>query len=82
MSLVGPRPEEPQVVAGYSDWQRRCRAVKPGLTGPMQIHGRKRLSLDERLQLDLAYIEHASLGQDLVILLRSIPAVWSGFGAE
>ncbi len=81
MSLVGPRPEEPHIVATYSDAQRRRLAVRPGLTGPMQIHGRKRLALDERVKLELAYIERASLFGDLVILLRSIPAVLSGDGA-
>ncbi len=81
MSLVGPRPEEPRIVALYSDWHRQRLAVKPGLTGPMQVSGRGSLSLDERVRLELDYIEHYSLGRDLSILLRSVTAVLSGDGA-
>ncbi|MCC7361777.1 MAG: sugar transferase [Anaerolineales bacterium] len=81
MSLVGPRPEEPRVVAGYTDWHRARLAVKPGLTGPMQINGRGDLPLDDRVRLELEYIEHYSFGRDLVILLRTVPAVLRGDGA-
>jgi lipopolysaccharide/colanic/teichoic acid biosynthesis glycosyltransferase len=81
MSLVGPRPEEAHVVAQYSDWHRLRLAVKPGLTGPMQVNGRGSLSLNERVRLELDYINHYSLGRDLSILLRSVPAVLSGDGA-
>jgi len=81
MSLVGPRPEEVPVVSLYNDWHRRRLAVKPGITGPMQINGRGTLTLDERVQLELDYIEHYSLTRDLVILLRTIPAVIRGQGA-
>jgi lipopolysaccharide/colanic/teichoic acid biosynthesis glycosyltransferase/glycosyltransferase involved in cell wall biosynthesis len=81
MSLVGPRPEEPRIVALYTDWHRQRLAVKPGLTGPMQINGRGDLSLDERVQLELDYIQHYSVWRDLDILWRSIPAVISGQGA-
>ncbi len=81
MSLVGPRPEEPRVVAQYNDWHRRRLAVKPGLTGPMQVNGRGQLALDERVRLELEYIENYSLWRDVEILLRSIPVVLSGQGA-
>jgi lipopolysaccharide/colanic/teichoic acid biosynthesis glycosyltransferase len=81
MSLVGPRPEEPRVVAQYEDWHRQRLAVKPGLTGPMQVSGRGRLSLDERVRLELDYIEDYTLWRDVEILLRSFPAVISGRGA-
>jgi len=81
MSLVGPRPEEPRIVAQYSDWHRQRLAVKPGLSGPMQVNGRGSLSLDDRVRLELDYINHYSLGRDLSILLRSVPAVLSGDGA-
>lgn len=82
MSLVGPRPEEPRVVAHYSSHHRRRLAVRPGITGPMQIDARADLSLDERVELDLAYIEDQSLGRDLVILARTIPVVLRGKGAR
>ncbi len=81
MSLVGPRPEEARIVALYTDAQRRRLAVKPGMTGPMQVSGRGRLSLEERLALELDYIEHYSLRRDLVLLWRTIFAVLRGDGA-
>ncbi len=81
MSLVGPRPEQIEVVARYTDDQRRRLAVKPGLTGPMQVNGRGDLPFEERLALELAYIEKYSLRRDLRILVRTIPAVVRGDGA-
>jgi lipopolysaccharide/colanic/teichoic acid biosynthesis glycosyltransferase/glycosyltransferase involved in cell wall biosynthesis len=82
MSLIGPRPEESQVVARYTDWHRRRLAVKPGITGPMQVHGRGDLPLDKRVKLELDYIENYSLWRDIKILLRTIPAVLRGDGAR
>jgi lipopolysaccharide/colanic/teichoic acid biosynthesis glycosyltransferase len=82
MSLVGPRPEEPRVVAYYSDRQRRRLAMRPGITGPMQIGGRADLSLDERTQLELDYIDNYSLWRDVVILLHTIPVALHGKGAR
>jgi lipopolysaccharide/colanic/teichoic acid biosynthesis glycosyltransferase/GT2 family glycosyltransferase len=81
MSLVGPRPEECWVVAQYDDRQRARLAVKPGLTGPMQVGGRGSLDMEQRLALEMDYIENCSLWKDLAILSRSIPAVLSGRGA-
>lgn len=81
MSLVGPRPEEARIVARYNDWQRRRLAVRPGITGPMQINGRGALSLNDRVRLELEYIEHYSLLTDCHILLKTIPAVFQGHGA-
>lgn len=81
MSLVGPRPEEARIVALYHDQQRRRLAIKPGLTGPMQVSGRGNLNLSERLQLELDYIEHYSLLRDLRIILSTLPAILHGNGA-
>jgi lipopolysaccharide/colanic/teichoic acid biosynthesis glycosyltransferase len=81
MSLVGPRPEETHVVQIYEDWHRKRLAVRPGITGPMQINGRGDLSLDERVELELAYIEEHSLWIDLLILLKTVPVVLLGKGA-
>lgn len=81
MSLVGPRPEEARMVARYTDDQRRRLAVKPGLTGPMQVNGRGDLPFDERLRLELDYIEHYSLARDVAILARTLPVVLEGAGA-
>jgi len=81
MSLVGPRPEELWVVEKYNDDQRKRLAVKPGLTGPMQVAGRGELHMDARLALELDYIQNYSLWKDLRILLQTIPALLSGKGA-
>ena len=81
MSLVGPRPEETRIVKHYSDWHRQRLAVKPGITGPMQVNGRAELDLDERVALDLAYIRDHSVWKDLVILVKTVIAVLSGRGA-
>lgn len=82
MSLVGPRPEEARVVALYDDYQRRRLAVKPGITGPMQINGRGDLPFAERLRLELDYIENYSLWRDIEILWQTLPAVLAGRGAH
>jgi lipopolysaccharide/colanic/teichoic acid biosynthesis glycosyltransferase/glycosyltransferase involved in cell wall biosynthesis len=82
MSLVGPRPEEVRVVEGfYSDWHRQRLAVKPGITGPMQVNGRGDLTLDERVQLELDYIQNHSIWKDITLLARTVVAVISGHGA-
>jgi lipopolysaccharide/colanic/teichoic acid biosynthesis glycosyltransferase/GT2 family glycosyltransferase len=82
MSLVGPRPEVPQVAEDYyADWHWAKFGVRPGMTGPMQVNGRGDLDLDERARLELAYIEKRSLWQDLCILARTFPAVLSGRGS-
>ena len=82
MSLVGPRPEEERIVQLYQDYHRRRLAVKPGMTGPMQVNGRGELSFSERLQLELDYIEHYSLRRDFEILLHTVPAMLRGHGAK
>ncbi len=70
MSLVGPRPEQPWVVDQYYSEQKKRLSVKPGLTGPMQINGRGLLGNDERVQLEMDYVENYSLYRDLVILIK------------
>jgi exopolysaccharide biosynthesis polyprenyl glycosylphosphotransferase len=81
MSLVGPRPEMPFIVAGYDEWQRRRLAVKPGITGLWQILGRKDLPMHQNLQYDFYYIRNRSLALDASILLRTAGAVLSRRGA-
>jgi lipopolysaccharide/colanic/teichoic acid biosynthesis glycosyltransferase len=80
MSLVGPRPALPEQVARYDDAQRRRLAVRPGLTGWAQIHGRNALSWPARIRLDVWYVEHRSLALDLQILLRTPGTILSGRG--
>ncbi|MFL5900516.1 MAG: sugar transferase [Solirubrobacterales bacterium] len=81
MSLVGPRPEEEAVVALYDDRQRIRLAVKPGLTGPMQVYGRGDLTFEERLAMERDYLDNLSVAGDLAILLRTPSAIVRGDGA-
>ena len=81
MSLVGPRPEQIDLVARYSPEERVRLAVKPGLTGPMQISGRGELTLDERVAVEREYIENLTLGRDLRILAMTMSAVLGARGA-
>jgi len=81
MSLVGPRPEEEAVVALYDERQRTRLAVKPGLTGPMQVYGRGDLSFEERLAMERDYLDNISLTSDLALLLRTPAAILRGSGA-
>lgn len=78
MSLVGPRPGLPYQVEQYNETQRRRLQVRPGLTGWAQVNGRNLIDWAERIRLDIDYIERFSLGLDLRILARSIPAVLGG----
>jgi exopolysaccharide biosynthesis polyprenyl glycosylphosphotransferase len=81
MSLVGPRPEQVELVERYTPEERFRLAVKPGLTGPMQVFGRGRLTLHERLALERDYIENLSLGRDLRILALTVAPLLTGRGA-
>ena len=82
MSLVGPRPEEESVVALYDKRQRLRLAVKPGITGPMQVYGRSDLTFEERLALVRDYLDNLSIAGDLAILMRTPRAVVRGEGAH
>ena len=81
MSLVGPRPEQVELVARYHPEHRFRLVVKPGLTGPMQVFGRGELTFDERLAVERDYIENLTIGRDLRILAMTIAAVAGGRGA-
>lgn len=81
MSMVGPRPEMPFIVERYEEWQKRRLDVKPGITGLWQIVGRKNLPLALNLEYDFYYIKNQSLFFDIVILIKTIPAVVFGKGA-
>jgi lipopolysaccharide/colanic/teichoic acid biosynthesis glycosyltransferase len=80
MAIIGPRPTVPVQVAQYTERQRGRLAVLPGLTGWAQVHGRTALPWDERIELDLWYIEHRSPRLDLRILLRTVAIVLGGDG--
>lgn len=81
MSLIGPRPEMPFIVAEYTDLERTRLMLRPGLTGLWQIKGRKDLPLHENVEFDLYYIVNQSFWLDLIILLRTIMVVMKGKGA-
>jgi exopolysaccharide biosynthesis polyprenyl glycosylphosphotransferase len=81
MSLVGPRPEQIELVERYRPEQLFRLKVKPGITGPMQVYGRGRLTFEERLAVERDYIENLTVGRDLRILALTLPAVASGRGA-
>jgi exopolysaccharide biosynthesis polyprenyl glycosylphosphotransferase len=81
MSLVGPRPEELWLVERYGETQRFRLEMRPGLTGPMQVHGRGELNFQERLAVEREYVENYSIRKDLKILLRTVATVWRAPGA-
>jgi exopolysaccharide biosynthesis polyprenyl glycosylphosphotransferase len=81
MSLVGPRPEEESVVALYDERQRSRLAIRPGVTGPMQVYGRSDLTFEERLAMERDYLDNLSLLTDMAILMRTPRAIVRGDGA-
>ncbi len=80
MSLVGPRPTVQVQVSQYSERQRGRLAVEPGITGWAQLKGRAALPWNERIELDLWYIEHWSLRLDLRILVATAGLLATGRG--
>ncbi len=82
MSLVGPRPLPIMETEALVGTQRRRLAVRPGITGLWQVSGRNAIPFDRWMALDLEYVDRWSLGLDLAILLRTIPALLTGRGAH
>jgi lipopolysaccharide/colanic/teichoic acid biosynthesis glycosyltransferase len=80
MSVVGPRPTVQVQVDRYDERQRHRLDALPGITGWAQVHGRASLPWHERIELDLWYVEHASLRLDLQILARTARLVTTGSG--
>ena len=78
MSLIGPRPTLAYQVEQYTPRQRKRLDVKPGITGWAQIHGRASLPWEERIELDVWYVENRSPAVDLKILLRTPRALFGG----
>jgi lipopolysaccharide/colanic/teichoic acid biosynthesis glycosyltransferase len=78
MSVIGPRPTLRYQVERYSERQRKRLAVRPGLTGWAQIHGRAELPWADRIELDVWYVENRSPAVDLKILLRTPLALFGG----
>jgi lipopolysaccharide/colanic/teichoic acid biosynthesis glycosyltransferase len=81
MSLVGPRPLPLRDYAMLEDWHRKRSHVLPGMTGLWQISGRSDLSFDDLVRLDFYYLENWSIGLDISILAKTLPAVLASRGA-
>lgn len=81
LSLVGPRPPIPAEVEQYDEWEMKRLDVKQGITGLWQISGRSELNFEEMTRLDLYYIQNWSIGMDIMIILKTIPAILFGKGA-
>ncbi len=82
MSLVGPRPAVPEEVAAYQTWQRRRLRMRPGLTCLWAVAGRDNLDFDTWMKMDMQYIDTWSLELDWKIIMRTIPRVLTGSGAN
>lgn len=82
MSLVGPRPLLLQYLPYFTEKEKLRHSVKPGITGWAQIHGRNFVPWDERLALDVWYVENYSLGLDLLIMFKTVLFVLGGRGVS
>src|SRR5262249_49676317 len=76
MSLVGPRPCTPIEFECYKTWQRGRVDAPPGLTGYWQVHGKNKTTFSEMIAMDISYGKHMSLALDLVIICKTIPALF------
>jgi exopolysaccharide biosynthesis polyprenyl glycosylphosphotransferase len=81
MSIVGPRPEQLDLVERYAPEHQFRLQVKPGITGPMQVYGRGELTFEERLAVEREYVENLSLTRDIRIVLMTLPVVFGRRGA-
>jgi lipopolysaccharide/colanic/teichoic acid biosynthesis glycosyltransferase len=81
MSLVGPRPELPEIVAQYESWQHARHAVLPGITGWWQVNRDGQRLMHQATEFDMYYIEHQSLSLDLLIMMRTVGVLLRGLGA-
>ena len=81
MSLVGPRPEMPFIVAEYNELLRDRLAVKPGITGLWQISADRGKQIHENIEYDLYYIDNSGFLMDLVIIIRTLYFAIRGIGA-
>jgi exopolysaccharide biosynthesis polyprenyl glycosylphosphotransferase len=81
MSLVGPRPLPQRDFEQLEEWHKKRYLVLPGITGLWQVSGRSELDFDDLVRLDFLYLERWSVGLDLAILFKTVPAVFSRRGA-
>ena len=81
MSIVGPRPPVPKEVAMYKAFHLRRLRVKPGITCTWQVGGRADIQFEDQVRLDIAYSQSQSFKQDVILILKTVPAVIFGNGA-
>jgi lipopolysaccharide/colanic/teichoic acid biosynthesis glycosyltransferase len=82
MSLVGPRPDMPEIVAHWPPHFRQRHKVRPGMTGLAQVNGRSDLTHYEKIRYDLKYVRHHPISRDLGILIKTVALVLSKKGAR
>jgi len=82
MSLVGPRPEIPEIVRQYPQEYHRRHAVRPGITGLAQVRGRSDVAYADIIKYDLAYVDQHSISGDVRLLLETFGVVFRGSGAR
>lgn len=75
MSLVGPRPHQEREIQNYKEHHKRLLTIKPGITGMAQVSGRSDLDFEDEYRLDIFYIENWSIAMDIIIALKTIPAI-------
>lgn len=80
MSIVGPRPEIPEIVSTYTPEQKKALTIKPGITGLSQISGRDDLPIDVKLNYEIEYVERFSFTLDCKIVFKTIPTLINGRG--
>jgi lipopolysaccharide/colanic/teichoic acid biosynthesis glycosyltransferase len=81
MNLVGPRPDIPEMIKYYEQWERKKFTVKPGVTGLAQINGRGLLNFKKTLERDVEYVENRSLWMDIKVLMKTIKVSLLRIGA-
>ncbi len=82
MSLVGPRPDMPEIVAHWPPHFHERHKVKPGMTGLAQVNGRSDITHDQKIRYDLEYVRHHPISRDLAIILKTVVLVLSTKGAR
>jgi lipopolysaccharide/colanic/teichoic acid biosynthesis glycosyltransferase len=82
MSVVGPRPIVVKELEKYGKYGEKLLSVKPGLTGNWQANGRSNTTYEERVNLDMDYIDTRSFWRDIVIILKTVTVVYKKIGAK
>jgi len=80
MALVGPRPPLPYEVESYNLYQKMRLSGKPGLTGPWQVYGRSRVPFETMIEMDIDYLRHQTLREDLKLIALTVPVMIVGRG--